>query len=69
MSFCPGVSFPLSSGPQTSTPAPIFALMGLRLLPSNLQGASAPAAWQGALGCDYKLGPGFRSDGIFPAGR
>ncbi|KAM9081074.1 aminopeptidase NAALADL1 [Megaptera novaeangliae] len=34
----------------------------------NLQGTSAPAAWQGALGCDYKLGPGFRSDGIFPAG-
>ncbi|XP_067604526.1 aminopeptidase NAALADL1 [Pseudorca crassidens] len=34
----------------------------------NLQGASAPAAWQGALGCDYKLGPSFRSDGIFPAG-
>ncbi|MBW01751.1 N-acetylated-alpha-linked acidic dipeptidase-like protein, partial [Eschrichtius robustus] len=34
----------------------------------NLQGTSAPAAWQGALSCDYKLGPGFRSDGIFPAG-
>ncbi|XP_004770155.1 aminopeptidase NAALADL1 isoform X2 [Mustela putorius furo] len=33
----------------------------------NLQGPVAPAAWQGALGCDYRLGPGFRSDGDFPA--
>ncbi|XP_066214728.1 aminopeptidase NAALADL1 [Saccopteryx leptura] len=31
----------------------------------NLQGTSAPAAWQGALGCDYKLGPGFQPDGDF----
>ncbi|CAH6793600.1 aminopeptidase NAALADL1 [Phodopus roborovskii] len=34
----------------------------------NLTGASAPATWQGALGCDYKLGPGFRQDGSFPEG-
>ncbi|XP_037694395.1 aminopeptidase NAALADL1 isoform X2 [Choloepus didactylus] len=34
----------------------------------NLGGASAPTAWQGALGCDYKLGPGFRSGGNFTEG-
>ncbi|XP_036058626.1 aminopeptidase NAALADL1 [Onychomys torridus] len=33
----------------------------------NLTGASAPDSWQGALGCDYKLGPGFKQDGSFPA--
>uniref|UniRef100_A0A8C9D9Y2 Aminopeptidase NAALADL1 n=1 Tax=Panthera leo TaxID=9689 RepID=A0A8C9D9Y2_PANLE len=38
-----------------------------KILLCNLQGTSAPAAWQGALGCDYKLGPGFRADGDFPA--
>uniref|UniRef100_A0A670JZK8 Aminopeptidase NAALADL1 n=1 Tax=Podarcis muralis TaxID=64176 RepID=A0A670JZK8_PODMU len=26
----------------------------------------AEAAWQGALGCVYHLGPGFRQDGLFP---
>uniref|UniRef100_A0A8C5LD94 Aminopeptidase NAALADL1 n=1 Tax=Jaculus jaculus TaxID=51337 RepID=A0A8C5LD94_JACJA len=31
----------------------------------NLTGPSAPASWQGALGCDYKLGPGFQPDGNF----
>ncbi|XP_006861013.1 PREDICTED: N-acetylated-alpha-linked acidic dipeptidase-like protein [Chrysochloris asiatica] len=33
----------------------------------NLQGTLAPTAWQGALGCDYRLGPGFRPDGHFQA--
>ncbi|XP_032009257.1 aminopeptidase NAALADL1 [Hylobates moloch] len=33
----------------------------------NLNGTLAPAAWQGALGCGYRLGPGFRPDGDFPA--
>ncbi|XP_052617235.1 aminopeptidase NAALADL1 isoform X2 [Peromyscus californicus insignis] len=33
----------------------------------NLTGASAPDSWQGKLGCDYKLGPGFKQDGSFPA--
>ncbi|XP_021008075.1 aminopeptidase NAALADL1 [Mus caroli] len=34
----------------------------------NLTGTSAPASWQGALGCEYKLGPGFGPNGSFPAG-
>ncbi|XP_021071410.1 aminopeptidase NAALADL1 [Mus pahari] len=34
----------------------------------NLTGTSAPAFWQGALGCEYKLGPGFEPNGSFPAG-
>uniref|UniRef100_A0A8I5Y6L9 Aminopeptidase NAALADL1 n=1 Tax=Rattus norvegicus TaxID=10116 RepID=A0A8I5Y6L9_RAT len=38
------------------------------LLPSNLNGTSAPDSWQGALGCEYKLGPGFEPNGNFPAG-
>ncbi|XP_058383672.1 aminopeptidase NAALADL1 [Diceros bicornis minor] len=38
-----------------------------KVLLCNLQGNSAPATWQGALGCEYRLGPGFRSDGDFPA--
>ncbi|XP_018891571.1 aminopeptidase NAALADL1 [Gorilla gorilla gorilla] len=33
----------------------------------NLNGTLAPATWQGALGCHYRLGPGFRPDGDFPA--
>nr|XP_003828649.3 aminopeptidase NAALADL1 [Pan paniscus] len=33
----------------------------------NLNGTLAPATWQGALGCHYRLGPGFRADGDFPA--
>ncbi|PNJ38251.1 LOW QUALITY PROTEIN: NAALADL1 isoform 8 [Pongo abelii] len=33
----------------------------------NLNGTLAPATWQGALGCRYRLGPGFRPDGDFPA--
>ncbi|XP_054426596.1 aminopeptidase NAALADL1 [Pteronotus mesoamericanus] len=36
-----------------------------KVLLCNLQGASALAAWQGALGCDYKLGPGFQPGGVF----
>nr|KAF6438350.1 N-acetylated alpha-linked acidic dipeptidase like 1 [Molossus molossus] len=36
-----------------------------KVLLCNLQGTSALAAWQGALGCDYKLGPGFKPDGPF----
>ncbi|XP_055466598.1 aminopeptidase NAALADL1 [Psammomys obesus] len=34
----------------------------------NLNGTSAPASWQGALGCDYKLGPGFKQNGNFSTG-
>ncbi|XP_031245266.1 aminopeptidase NAALADL1 [Mastomys coucha] len=34
----------------------------------NLAGTSAPDSWQGALGCEYKLGPGFEPNGSFPAG-
>ncbi|XP_011897141.1 PREDICTED: N-acetylated-alpha-linked acidic dipeptidase-like protein isoform X2 [Cercocebus atys] len=33
----------------------------------NLNGTLAPATWQGALGCPYMLGPGFRPDGDFSA--
>ncbi|KAK2100193.1 Aminopeptidase naaladl1 [Saguinus oedipus] len=33
----------------------------------NLDGTLAPTTWQGALGCSYRLGPGFRPDGDFPA--
>ncbi|GAB1302086.1 Aminopeptidase NAALADL1 [Apodemus speciosus] len=33
----------------------------------NLTGPSAPGSWQGALGCEYKLGPGFEPNGSFPA--
>ncbi|KAL0630072.1 Aminopeptidase NAALADL1 [Plecturocebus cupreus] len=33
----------------------------------NLNGALAPTTWQGALGCSYRLGPGFRPDGNFSA--
>uniref|UniRef100_A0A2K5QCD0 Aminopeptidase NAALADL1 n=1 Tax=Cebus imitator TaxID=2715852 RepID=A0A2K5QCD0_CEBIM len=33
----------------------------------NLSGTLAPTTWQGALGCSYRLGPGFRPDGGFPA--
>ncbi|XP_015424460.1 PREDICTED: N-acetylated-alpha-linked acidic dipeptidase-like protein, partial [Myotis davidii] len=39
-----------------------------KVLLCNLQGPSAQADWQGALGCDYKLGPGFEPGGMF-AGR
>ncbi|KAF4009872.1 hypothetical protein G4228_001235 [Cervus hanglu yarkandensis] len=37
-----------------------------RVLLCNLGGKLAPADWQGGLGCDYNLGPGFRLNGIFP---
>ncbi|XP_055436835.1 aminopeptidase NAALADL1 [Bubalus kerabau] len=37
-----------------------------QVLLCNLGGNLAPADWQGGLGCDYNLGPGFRSNGIFP---
>ncbi|XP_014393506.1 PREDICTED: N-acetylated-alpha-linked acidic dipeptidase-like protein isoform X2 [Myotis brandtii] len=36
-----------------------------KVLLCNLQGPSAQADWQGALGCDYKLGPGFEPGGMF----
>ncbi|XP_036286302.1 aminopeptidase NAALADL1 [Pipistrellus kuhlii] len=36
-----------------------------QVLLCNLQGPPAPAAWQGALGCDYRLGPGFQPGGMF----
>nr|XP_060616071.1 aminopeptidase NAALADL1 [Anolis sagrei ordinatus] len=32
----------------------------------NLAGLRAPDNWQGALGCSYSLGPGFRQEGAFP---
>ncbi|XP_042294830.1 aminopeptidase NAALADL1 [Sceloporus undulatus] len=32
----------------------------------NLAGIRAPDDWQGALGCAYSLGPGFRQNGAFP---
>uniref|UniRef100_A0A4X1V526 Aminopeptidase NAALADL1 n=1 Tax=Sus scrofa TaxID=9823 RepID=A0A4X1V526_PIG len=38
-----------------------------KVLLCNLQGNSAPEDWQGALGCEYNLGPGFRPDGNFSA--
>uniref|UniRef100_A0A4X2K2Y8 Aminopeptidase NAALADL1 n=1 Tax=Vombatus ursinus TaxID=29139 RepID=A0A4X2K2Y8_VOMUR len=31
----------------------------------NLKGSVAPDSWQGALGCDYRLGPGFLDNGHF----
>uniref|UniRef100_A0A8C6FSX2 Aminopeptidase NAALADL1 n=1 Tax=Moschus moschiferus TaxID=68415 RepID=A0A8C6FSX2_MOSMO len=37
-----------------------------QVLLCNLGGNLAPADWQGGLGCDYNLGPGFRSNSIFP---
>ncbi|KAI4530099.1 hypothetical protein MG293_019955 [Ovis ammon polii] len=37
-----------------------------QVLLCNLGGNLAPADWQGGLGCDYNLGPGFRSNGTFP---
>uniref|UniRef100_A0A8D1B8J9 Aminopeptidase NAALADL1 n=1 Tax=Sus scrofa TaxID=9823 RepID=A0A8D1B8J9_PIG len=40
-----------------------------KVLLCNLQGNSAPEDWQGALGCEYNLGPGFRPDGNFSADR
>ncbi|XP_007942980.1 aminopeptidase NAALADL1 [Orycteropus afer afer] len=36
-----------------------------QVLLCNLRGNMAPDTWQGALGCDYRLGPGFRPDGRF----
>ncbi|XP_045872835.1 aminopeptidase NAALADL1 [Meles meles] len=48
-------------------PAQPIGFDDAKILLCNLQGSMAPAAWQGALGCDYRLGPGFRSDGDFPA--
>uniref|UniRef100_A0A8I3X463 Aminopeptidase NAALADL1 n=1 Tax=Callithrix jacchus TaxID=9483 RepID=A0A8I3X463_CALJA len=33
----------------------------------NLDGTLAPTTWQGALGCSYRLGPGFLPNGDFPA--
>ncbi|ELK24362.1 N-acetylated-alpha-linked acidic dipeptidase-like protein [Myotis davidii] len=50
---------PLIQGPPHFCPHTHIRSEALRLLPSNLQGPSAQADWQGALGCDYKLGPGF----------
>ncbi|KAM9221338.1 aminopeptidase NAALADL1 [Dugong dugon] len=38
-----------------------------KVLLCNLQGNIAPVTWQGALGCKYRLGPGFRADGDFQA--
>ncbi|XP_019353093.2 aminopeptidase NAALADL1 [Alligator mississippiensis] len=38
-----------------------------RTLICSLAGPEAPAAWQGALGCTYCIGPGFRMDGQFPS--
>ncbi|XP_032735312.1 aminopeptidase NAALADL1 [Lontra canadensis] len=49
-------------------PAQPIGFDDAKILLCNLQGPMAPAAWQGALRCDYRLGPGFRSDGDFPAG-
>ncbi|XP_070420341.1 aminopeptidase NAALADL1 [Equus przewalskii] len=48
-------------------PAQPIGFEDAKVLLCNLQGASAPETWQGALGCEYRLGPGFRSDGNFSA--
>uniref|UniRef100_A0A2K6GT89 Aminopeptidase NAALADL1 n=1 Tax=Propithecus coquereli TaxID=379532 RepID=A0A2K6GT89_PROCO len=48
-------------------PSQPIGFQDAKVLLCNLNGSSAPAAWQGALGCDYRLGPGFRPDGDFPA--
>ncbi|XP_029469110.1 aminopeptidase NAALADL1 [Rhinatrema bivittatum] len=37
-----------------------------RTLICELAGPIAPSDWQGSLGCNYHLGPGFRNEGIFP---
>ncbi|XP_074861685.1 aminopeptidase NAALADL1 [Carettochelys insculpta] len=37
-----------------------------RTLICNLSGPVAPDTWQGALGCSYHVGPGFRGGGQFP---
>ncbi|XP_020020372.1 aminopeptidase NAALADL1 [Castor canadensis] len=47
-------------------PAQPIGFQDAKDLLCNLGGASAPVTWQGALGCVYKLGPGFLSDGNFP---
>ncbi|ELW65095.1 N-acetylated-alpha-linked acidic dipeptidase-like protein [Tupaia chinensis] len=44
-------------------PAQPIGFQDAKYLLCNLDGPSAPAAWQGALGCDYKLGPGFLPNG------
>ncbi|XP_074087753.1 aminopeptidase NAALADL1 [Macrotis lagotis] len=36
-----------------------------QVLLCNLQGPVAPESWQGALGCVYRLGSGFQSNGTF----
>ncbi|XP_069499170.1 aminopeptidase NAALADL1 [Ambystoma mexicanum] len=36
-----------------------------RMLICELSGPKAPETWQGSLGCDYPLGPGFREAGRF----
>uniref|UniRef100_A0A2K6GT91 Aminopeptidase NAALADL1 n=1 Tax=Propithecus coquereli TaxID=379532 RepID=A0A2K6GT91_PROCO len=43
-------------------PSQPIGFQDAKVLLCNLNGSSAPAAWQGALGCDYRLGPGFRPD-------
>ncbi|KAM4845962.1 aminopeptidase NAALADL1 [Thomomys bottae] len=49
-------------------PAQPIGFQDAKELLCNLSGPSAPDTWQGALGCDYKLGPGFSTNGSFPEG-
>ncbi|XP_069865961.1 aminopeptidase NAALADL1-like [Dipodomys merriami] len=49
-------------------PAQPIGFQDAKELLCNLSGPSAPGSWQGALGCDYKLGPGFSTNGGLPAG-
>ncbi|XP_051001911.1 aminopeptidase NAALADL1 [Acomys russatus] len=47
-------------------PAQPIGFEDAKALLCNLDGPSAPGGWQGALGCDYKMGPGFKQGGSFP---
>ncbi|XP_027800558.1 aminopeptidase NAALADL1 [Marmota flaviventris] len=49
-------------------PAQPIGFQDAKDLLCNLNGTLAPSAWQGALGCEYRLGPGFRSSGSLPDG-
>ncbi|KAI4561851.1 hypothetical protein MJG53_016905 [Ovis ammon polii x Ovis aries] len=65
-------SFRLNSDNASGFPPIPIQPIGFKdaqVLLCNLGGNLAPADWQGGLGCDYNLGPGFRSNGTFPEDR
>ncbi|XP_003419649.3 aminopeptidase NAALADL1 [Loxodonta africana] len=58
---------PASASGFPPIPSQPIGFEDAKVLLCNLQGNLAPDTWQGALGCDYRLGPGFRPDGEFQA--